>query len=156
MEIDFKNLRYTFRDSVKVTELYFKEGVDDSDQCWTDGINSGSCPTKCKYFNFAGNSSKLPICKTLEEVHCIKAHAHDLNLFINCNQKKKILTLNGDLLRQKKNIEMFKMTNLFILWLVFGKWAKKSKKKFLSLQLKEWLDPLVDHWACFLGTSVQA
>ena len=114
VEIDFKNLRYTFRDSVKVTELYFKEGVDDSDQCWTDGINSGSCPTKCKYFNFAENSSKLPICKTLEEVHCIKAHAHDF-LFTNCNQKKKILTLNGDLLRQKKNIEMFKMTNLFIL-----------------------------------------
>ena len=82
VEIDFKNLRYTFRDSVKVTELYFKEGVDDSDQCWTDGINSGSCPTKGKYFNFAGNSSKLPICKTLEEVHCIKAHAHAISRFL--------------------------------------------------------------------------
>ena len=102
VEIDFKENGYTYMDSVKATEYHFEEGVDDSDQCWTDGIHSFLCPTKCKLFNFAGNTSKLPICKTLEEVRCVWDQANKSNLFTKCNQKKKTLTFNGDLIRLKR------------------------------------------------------
>ena len=102
LEIVFKENGYTYMDSVKATEFYFENGVDDSDQCWTDEINSGSCPVKCKLVNFAGNLSRLPICQTLEEVRCILGQASEFNVFTKCNQKKKMLTFERDLIRLKR------------------------------------------------------
>ena len=153
VEIDFKNLRYTFRDSVKVTELYFKEGVDDSDQCWTDGINSGSCPTKCKYFNFAGNSSKLPICKTLEEVKCIYDQAYNLDLFSKCNRKKKILTFHGDLLRQKRYQDVQDEIHLMI-----GIWQmnKEIKEEIFIITTQDMIGSVGGSLGMFFGFSFSA
>ena len=153
VEIDFKELGYTYMDSVKVTELYFAEGVDDSDQCWTDGINSGSCPTKCKYFNFAGNSSKLPICKTLKEVKCIYDQAYNLDLFSKCNRKKKILTFHGDLLRQKRYQDVQDEIHLMI-----GIWQmnKEIKEEIFIITTQDMIGSVGGSLGMFFGFSFSA
>ena len=150
VEIDFKELGYTYMDSVKATEYQFKEGVDDSDQCWTDGINSGPCPTKCKLFNYVGNSSKLPICKTLEEVKCVLDHAYNFNYWAKCNQKKNVLTFNGDLIRQKRyQDDEWKQ-------LIIGLWqmSKEVKEEILFITTQDMIGSVGGSLGMFFGFSL--
>ena len=102
IELDCKEKGYAYMNTIKVSEQLFVEGVDDSDQCWAEEIKSGSCPVQCMFVNFAGNASKLPTCQTIEEVTCIIDEATRQKSFTKCNQKKRILTFNGDLMRLKK------------------------------------------------------
>ena len=102
IELDCKEKGYAYMNTIKVSEQLFVEGVDDSNQCWAEEIKSGSCPVKCMFVNFAGNASKLPICQTIEEVTCMIDEATRQKSFTKCNQKKRILTFNGDLMRLKK------------------------------------------------------
>ena len=139
-------------DSVKATELYFEEGVDDSDQCWTDGINSLTCPAKCKVINFAGNASKLPICKTLEEVLCVWNQANKFNLFTKCNQKKKILTFNGDLIRLKSYQDDESKHLIIGLWQM----SKEVKEEILVITTQEMIGSVGGSLGMFFGFSFSA
>ena len=53
VEIDFKNLRYTFRDSVKVTELYFKEVKEEIFVITTQGMIGSVGGSLGMFFGFS-------------------------------------------------------------------------------------------------------
>ena len=142
VELDVRSYNYYMAQTI---EYLFDEGLENSEACWKTHLKKSNC-TLCQPFYLAD----LPMCNTSQEVYCISnvVDKHN-NLEEICNEKKKFLSFNGDLMKVSQN-------NNTILDFYISSLTKEIKEEIDIITLPDLIGSVGGSLGMFFGFSISA